>query len=181
MKKVAYIAGGIVIGIVISTTSSVLADGVKSLVGKKVTGEYTVVVNGTTLSDKGAIIDGKANVPVREYSKALGADIKVEGKMINVTTTSNVQTEETAIVDGKYAGRSKADLEESLSIFRDNILAPNLKGKEYIEEEIAYYKSKDMKPEEYAARTKALDEYNERIEKANAEIAEIEAALAALK
>ncbi|KAA8756526.1 copper amine oxidase [Paenibacillus sp. UASWS1643] len=180
MKKVAYIAGGIVIGIVFSTTSSVLADGVKSLVGKKVTGEYTVVVNGKTLSDKGAIIDGKANVPVREYSKALGADIKVEGKTINVTTI-NAQSEETAVVDNKYAGRSKADLEESLSIFRDKILAPNLEGKATIEEEIAYYKTSGMKPEEYTARTKALSEYSERIEKANTEITEIEAALAALK
>ena len=180
MKKIAYIVGGILIGIVISTTSSVLADGVKSLVGKKVTGEYTVVVNGTTLSDKGAIIDGKANVPVRGISEALSADIKVEGKTINVTT-NNIQSEETSVVSNKHVGRSKADLEESLSIFRDKILAPNLEGKTTIEEEIAYYKTSGMKPEEYAARTKALEEYNERIDKARAEIADIEAAIGATK
>lgn len=57
------------------------------------TGEYTVVVNGQKLTDKGAIIDGKANVPVRGISEASGADIKGDGKTIIVTTESeNNQT-----------------------------------------------------------------------------------------
>ena len=78
--KVAYIAGGIVIGIVFSTSAGAFADQVKSLVGKKVTGEYTIVVDGKKLSDKGAIIDSKANVPARALSEALGANVKVEGR-----------------------------------------------------------------------------------------------------
>lgn len=76
--KVAYIAGGIVIGIVFSTSAGAFADQVKSLVGKKVTGEYTIVVDGKKLSDKGAVIDSKANVPARALSEALGANVKVE-------------------------------------------------------------------------------------------------------
>lgn len=64
MKKVAYIAMGFLLGVVFMTAGAAFADQLKSLIGKKVTGEYTVIVNGSKLSDKGAVIDSKANVPL---------------------------------------------------------------------------------------------------------------------
>lgn len=178
MKKVAYIAGGILIGFVLSTSAGAFADSVKSLVGKKVSGEYTVIVDGQKLADKGAIIDGKANVPVRGISEALGADIKVSGKTITVTTSAESST---TTVDNKYAGRTKESLEETLNVLKTRILVPTQEGRDKIAKEIEEYKAAGMKPEEYAARTKALAEYDADIAQANADIAQAEAALAALK
>ncbi|WP_427050361.1 stalk domain-containing protein [Paenibacillus sp. TC-CSREp1] len=186
MKKVAYIAGGILIGFVLSTSAGAFADSVKSLVGKKVSGEYTVVVNGQKLADKGAVIDGKANVPVRGISEALGADIKVEGKTITVTSDIGVEeskpTAGTPVTtDNKYKGRTKESIEEALTILRDRILAPNLKERNEVAEEIERYKAQGLDPEEYAAREAQLAGYDERIAATKADIAQAEAALAALK
>jgi hypothetical protein len=186
MKKVAYIAGGILIGFVLSTTAGAFADSVKSLVGKKVTGEYTVIVDGKKLADKGAVIDGKANVPVRGISEALGADIKVSGKTITVTTSdvedSTKQAEvSTETSDTKYTGWSKERLQETISVIESNILKPRTEGRDRIAAEIENYKSMGMEPSTYSDRTDALNEYEEAIAKANADIAQAEAALAALK
>lgn len=186
MKKAAYIAGGILIGFVLSTSAGAFADSVKSLVGKKVSGEYTVIVNGQKLSDKGAVIDGKANVPVRGISEALGADIKVEGKTITLTSNSTVEdgtstSGETVKLDNKYAGRSKESLEETLTILRDRILTPNLKEREEVAKEIERYRDQGIDPKDYASRETQLAGYDERIAATKADIAQAEAALAALK
>ncbi|WP_339306933.1 stalk domain-containing protein [Paenibacillus sp. FSL R5-0519] len=181
MKKVAYIAGGILIGFVLSTSAGAFADSVKSLVGKKVSGEYTVIVNGQKLADKGAVIDGKANVPVRGISEALGADIKVEGKTITVTTESPATESAPTNVSGQFSGMSKEGIEESIDVLKTRILAPTQEGRDKIAKEIEGYKAAGMKPEDYAARTKELATYDAEIAKAKADIAQAEAALAALK
>ncbi|WP_240927431.1 hypothetical protein [Paenibacillus thiaminolyticus] len=72
MKKWTYLVSGIAIGALVATAGSAFADQVKSMIGKKVTAEYTVVVNGKELEDKGAVIEGRTNVPVRGISNALG-------------------------------------------------------------------------------------------------------------
>lgn len=179
MKKVAYIVGGILIGFVLSTSAGAFADSVKSLVGKKVSGEYTVVVNGQKLTDKGAIIDGKANVPVRGISESLGADIKVSGKTITVTTlgdtTTSVETSE-----NKYANMSKKSIEDSVKTIKENIIPFNervradlAKAVEQAEEAGLTDLANDKRAE--------LAETDARIAKAKADIAQAEAALAALK
>ncbi|WP_434750270.1 stalk domain-containing protein [Paenibacillus amylolyticus] len=178
MKKAAYIAGGILIGFVLSTSAGAFADSVKSIIGKKVSGEYTVIVNGQKLADKGAVIDGKANVPVRGISEALGADIKVEGKTITVTTTEAPVAGEPIAND--YEGKTKEFLTQQLSFYTDNLLKPNLAGKSEIEAEIK--KATDSGNKEFAeTKRKQLDEYNARIAEYEKEIADINSALAALK
>lgn len=130
--KVAYIAGGIIIGVVFSTTAGAFADSVKSMLGKKVTGEYTIVVDGKKLSDKGAVIDSKANVPARALSEALGADVSVSGKTITITSegeASNVSGSDTTTADpspssNKYTGYSKSSLDELRLSKIDNIINP---------------------------------------------------------
>ncbi|KAA8750128.1 stalk domain-containing protein [Paenibacillus sp. UASWS1643] len=179
MKKVAYIAGGILIGFVLSTSAGAFADNVKSLVGKKVSGEYTVIVNGEKLADKGVVIDGKANVPVRGISEALGADIKVSGKTINVTTSEEESPVEAT--ENKYSGRSAASIQESLAILQDRILAPNLKEREEVAEELATLKKDNADSALIKERETQLAGYDERIASTRADIAQAEAALAALK
>lgn len=183
MKKIAYILSGVFIGIVLSTTTGVFAESVKSLIGKKVTGEYTVIVDGKTLSDKGAVIDGRANVPLREYSNALGADIEVSGKQIIVTTNQNVSgtdSLDTNKVVNKYEGRSKASLEETLMILKDRMLAPNLKERDEVATELARLKSVGADESLIKEREGQLAGYEERISTIKTDISLVEAALADL-
>ncbi|NWL90019.1 copper amine oxidase [Paenibacillus sp. 79R4] len=114
MKKWGYLLSGVVIGAMLMTSGSALAAQVKSLVGQKVTGEYTVIVNGKALSDKGAVIDGKTNAPVRAISDAIGSKLDVDNKkkVINIITETNEdQTSNTgAETANKYVGQSKESL-----------------------------------------------------------------------
>lgn len=141
--KVAYIAGGIIIGVVFSTSAGAFADTVKSMVGKKVMGEYTVVVDGKKLSDKGAVIDSRANVPARALSEALGADVSVSGKTITITSqteesTAGSDTGVTPIATtNKYTGQSKSSLEEQKRVILEVVLVPTKTGREEILKEIS--------------------------------------------
>ncbi|OPG98614.1 copper amine oxidase [Chryseobacterium mucoviscidosis] len=145
MKKVAYIAGGILIGVVLSTAGGAFADTVKSMVGKKVTGEYTVIVDGKKLSDKGAVIDSRANVPARALSDALGADVQVSGKTITITSegegTSTVVTDSSSTTPttstNKYVGGSKSSLETLRDSVISNTIKPATEGRESLLKEIA--------------------------------------------
>jgi hypothetical protein len=86
LKKWTYLISGIVIWAIVVTSGSAVAAQVKSLIGQKVTAEYIVTVNGKTLADKGAVVAGITNVPVRAIADAIGAELKVEGKTITITT-----------------------------------------------------------------------------------------------
>lgn len=184
--KVAYIAGGIIIGIVFSTTTGAFADQVKSLVGKKVTGEYTIVVDGTKLSDKGAVIDSRANVPARALSEALGADVKVEGRTINITSgTDSVSTEDSIdaietepVSDNKYMGGTKKSLEILRESKINNILTPLKKEREKIASTLEKLNSAGDTAAALLAE-KRLAEYDEDLAKHEADLALIEVALEA--
>ncbi|WP_145323005.1 copper amine oxidase [Paenibacillus xylanexedens] len=184
MKKAAYIAGGIVIGIVFSTTAGAFADAVKSVVGKKVTGEYSVVVNGKTLSDKGAVIDSKANVPARALSEALGADVKVEGRTITITSeVENSNVDNSGVTAGtptsstnKYIGGSKSSLLELKNNTIDKILTPTKAGREQVAKGLEEAKKTDD-PAIIEQAEKKLSEYDAEIAKYEAELKLIDEAL----
>ncbi|WP_059049038.1 hypothetical protein [Paenibacillus senegalimassiliensis] len=98
MKKWSYIIGGFILGIFVTISSDVAFAEVQSLIGKKVTGEMNVVVNGEALQTKGAVIQGTTNAPVRALSNALDANLKVEGNTIYINST--VQEGEKAMFEG---------------------------------------------------------------------------------
>ncbi|MNB79510.1 hypothetical protein D3C75_262450 [compost metagenome] len=100
MKK--YVAGFIA-GIVFIISASAFADTV-SLIGKKVTGEFLIVVNGKKLTDNGAVIDNKTNVPARALSEALGANVSVDNNTKTVYITS---TESTSQINNPSEGSAK--------------------------------------------------------------------------
>lgn len=101
-KKLIGLVVAFVLGVSVAAFGQDVYAQINSMIGKKVTGEYTVIVNGETLSDKGAIIDGRANVPVRALSESLGADIKVEGQTIMVTSEETPANNQVVLLDGKY-------------------------------------------------------------------------------
>jgi len=89
MKKWAYIVGGFTLGLVVALTTNTAYGAVQSLVGKKVTGEMTVIVNGTKLQDKGAVIEGRTNAPVRALVDALGAELTLSGNTITINSATS--------------------------------------------------------------------------------------------
>lgn len=177
--KVAYIAGGIVIGIVFSTSGGAFADQVKSLVGKKVTGEYTIVVDGKKLSDKGAVIDSKANVPARALSEALGANVKVEGRTINITSdieSAAVGNETSSNENNQYIGQSKTELEETKQIIAGKVLTSTKAGREEVVKGLEEVR-KSGNVEAISKWEKSLSEYDAEIAKYEAELKLIDDAL----
>lgn len=187
--KVAYIAGGIIIGVVFSTSAGAFADTVKSMVGKKVTGEYTLVVDGKKLSDKGAVIDSRANVPARALSEALGADVTVSGKTITITSqtedsTVGPETGTPVATTNKYTGQSKSSLEEQKRVLLDRILAPTKTGREEILKEITDAKelqARGIPVTNLEAFEKQLANYDTDIAKYEADLKLIDEALTTAK
>ncbi|OPG94090.1 copper amine oxidase [Chryseobacterium mucoviscidosis] len=193
MKKVAYIAGGILIGMVISTAGGAFADTVKSVVGKKVTGEYTVIVDGKKLTDKGAIIDSRANVPARALSEALGADVKVSGKTITITSTDDLQnisgseptdnpTDSTS--SNKYIGGSKSSLQTLRDSILNNTIKPTEEGRQRILNQITDLKKAEadgIPVSNIGVFENELASYDKIIKDANAELKLIDEALLTAK
>ncbi|WP_315370862.1 copper amine oxidase [Paenibacillus xylanexedens] len=187
MKKVAYIAMGFLLGIVFMTAGAAFADQVKSLIGKKVTGEYTVIVNGSKLSDKGAVIDSKANVPARTLSEALGADVSVNGKVITITsvegsneTNESSPSDTTTSQTNKYIGGTKSSLNQLKDSTVNNVIAPLKKARETTAsalEELEAIGNED------AAKVseQRLSEYDSEIAKYEAELKLIDEALLTAK
>ncbi|WP_342428558.1 2,' 3'-cyclic nucleotide 2'-phosphodiesterase [Paenibacillus sp. FSL L8-0158] len=125
MKKWSYLLSGVLIGAVVATAGSAFAEQIKSLVGEKVAGEYAVKVNGNSLAENAIVVDGKAHVPLRAVTDSLGADLKVDGKTIQISTESPTEASTTSGAipekisslnkvekEVKYAGWSKERLEQ---------------------------------------------------------------------
>lgn len=99
MKKLIYVVASFSLGVVVALSGSSAYAAVQSMIGKKVTAEMTVIVDGQELINKGAVIDGVTNVPVRAMSNSIGADISVEGKTIYINTKG--EGEKQALLDEK--------------------------------------------------------------------------------
>ncbi|MNV26384.1 hypothetical protein D3C71_1175040 [compost metagenome] len=90
MSELKKFVSGVIIGAMLFAGTSVFADSIKSLVGTKVSGTYTVIKNGKKIGDA-AVIGDKAYVPVRAISDAAGIPLTVKGKTITMGESSKVQ------------------------------------------------------------------------------------------
>lgn len=179
MKKSAYILGGVLLGTILTTASVTAADQVKSLIGKKVAGEYTVNVNGKILSDKAIVVNNKAHVPLRSVSDSLGGKIKIDGKTIIITTNSTSNNAPGSI-SNKYFGKPKTEIEASLKILKEDILKEAQDGRERVVTEINRLKA-SVSQEMVPFWESQLTDYDANIARIKIDIAEAEAALAAAK
>lgn len=180
MKKWSYLLSGVLIGVLVATSGNAFAAQVKSLVGEKVTGEYKVIVNGKELQDKGAVISGRTTAPVRGIAQAIGADLKVEGKVITITTEEPTSDSQSVQSNGKYDGWSKRDIEDALIILKERVLTPTEKGREEILSDIQILEQHGPS-ESLTQKKQQLAEYDEMIVNTKKDISEAEAALSAIK
>lgn len=72
---------GFVVGVLCASVAPAFG-AVNSLVGKKVSGEYTVQVDGATLPSKSVAIDGTTYAPLRAIGEAIGYDVSFENKIV---------------------------------------------------------------------------------------------------
>lgn len=84
MKK---FVSGVIVGIMLFAGASAFADSV-GIIGKKVTGTYTIKNEAGERIADAAIIEGSAYAPVRALSAATGTELVVEGKEIIMSTVS---------------------------------------------------------------------------------------------
>lgn len=101
MKKLGYIAIGIMIGSVLSFGVGAAADSI-SLVGKKISGETDVLVNGAKLGTA-IIVNGASYAPVRVIGEAAGFDVGFVNKKVVLGTPKEEVTKpvETPVTDVK--------------------------------------------------------------------------------
>lgn len=179
MKKWLYLLSGVVIGAVVATSSSAFAAQVKSLVGQKVTGEYTVVVNGKTLSDKGAVINGRTNAPVRALSDAIGGNLNVDNqkKVISITT------EETSVTSSGDSSNvtNESDLRKSALLIQKSSLEAEVQD---LQKQKKIHEDKYNEAEEGMGKQvikQALDSINQQIADKTKDLNKINAELQALE
>lgn len=135
MKKWLSISVAFLLGVVVATSAGDVAAQIKSLIGQKVTGELTVIVNGKELPSKGAVINGTTNAPVRALVDAVGGDLVLEGKTISITTSAPSSSDSgsgSASSDNPYIGQPKASLERLKESLENDTLAPTIKERDEI-------------------------------------------------
>ncbi|WP_238808029.1 stalk domain-containing protein [Paenibacillus sp. EKM212P] len=206
MKKWSYLLSGVLIGAVIATAGSAFADQVKTLIGAKVAGEYTVKVNGSALTENAIVVDGKAHVPLRAVSDSLGAGIKVDGKTIQIETQTQASAKSPAETKKKPQQESEnsqiyiQNLEARITSIKSykSFWENSLKGAE--DSQVKYNKRIDeltnlpasndpitqenrkkslaSAQEAIEENSKQITEYKEKIAKYDEDIAKLEAQLA---
>ncbi|WP_231124541.1 2,' 3'-cyclic nucleotide 2'-phosphodiesterase [Paenibacillus polymyxa] len=195
MKKWSYLLIGLLIGVVFATTGNAFADQIKSMVGQTVAGEYSVKVNGNSLSENAIVVDGKAHVPLRAVTDSLGASLKVDGKTIQIESSDNSSSKQTntevKTYSGKYQGWPVSKLEERKSEL-EKFVSDTEKDKENLQKSLEKY---NKLREEYSGNKKMLDnldsetkgteevlqEAETNIAKYKTELEEINKAIASLK
>ena len=105
----------------------------KSMIGQNVTGELTVVVNGKELPSKGAVINGTTNAPVRALVDAVGGELTLEGKTINITTQSVDANEPNDNSSNKNSRHTKERLAERKKEFEEQLNILNAGKKELLD------------------------------------------------
>lgn len=77
---------GLIVGVVLTFTSSIYAEDLAKLVGKQVDGEFPVVLDGRELKNKAPAIEGTSYAPVREIAETLGLGVDFKDGTVLLTT-----------------------------------------------------------------------------------------------
>lgn len=177
MKKWIYLFFGFIIGaVVVASVDTVIAQ-VKSMVGQKVTGEYKVIVNGKELQDKGAVISGKTNAPVRAISESIGADLKVDNK----TKTIMITTEDASDLPSSSKGNEDNELQTSVLLIQKSSLEKEV---DRLKNEKTIHEGKYASAEDGFGKDifkQALDDIDKQLAEKTQELNKIKAELAALE
>lgn len=188
MKK-NYITGvlsGLIVGALIFGGVPTFA-AVKSIVGAKVTGVYSIEQSGKKIADA-AVINGSTYAPVRAIAEATGTTLTVEGKRIILEATNKGSS---LPMEGDALTPEELELTNQIQKLKREVLT----NQQFIESEketIRMYESKiaeeNSRTEKNPSRIDGLNaniakskeriaEYQSKIDAAEAEIKQLEAQL----
>jgi hypothetical protein len=164
VKKWASLFGAFVLGVVVASSTGTVAAKVNSLIGKKVTAELTVVVNGKELADKGAVVDGRTNAPVRAIAEAVGGNVTLSGNTVTINTEqkavpSESKAELTAKKD-KIETSIKSTIEE-IEITKTKMENAKIPGTDRYEGEETYKAAIEILESSLSNKQAELDKINE--------------------
>ncbi|RUS41842.1 hypothetical protein [Cohnella sp. AR92] len=86
MKRVPYILLGMLVGIALTISAGAYAAN-SGLIGKKITAEVPIVLDGKKISEKGSVAGGTTLLPVRSLAGLFGADVKYTDGTVYLTST----------------------------------------------------------------------------------------------
>jgi hypothetical protein len=89
MKKIGMLLVGIIIGAGITLSPQIYGSGVK-LLGSKVDNTLDIKLNGASIG-QGAVINGTSYLPVRAAANALGLEVNVDSKQVDLTHNSKME------------------------------------------------------------------------------------------
>lgn len=158
MKKRTYLIIGIVIGAVISSSSSAIADSVNNLIGKKVDGLAVVVLDGKELGAPVALIEGTSYAPIRAIGEAVGREVEWRGGKVMLNTKPIAEEQMDYTQPEKYPRMS---VEFRISVLQVDIVA---------------YKSKIEQGVDVAESKRLVEQYEAELAIWKARLVEIEAA-----
>lgn len=178
---------GLVVGALLFGGIPTFAAAVKSIMGAKVTGVYTVEQGGKKIAEA-AVINGSTYAPVRAIAEATGTALNVKGKTIILEGTG---TEEKAAAAPAQEGSAlSADVLELVN--KVTSLKNDIRGYELLiaseKEAIKGYEARieadkassvklpgtDAIEANIAKSQQLIDSYREKIDAANTEIAELQ-------
>ncbi|PWW06341.1 hypothetical protein DFQ01_103243 [Paenibacillus cellulosilyticus] len=118
MRKISILLLGVIIGVLISITTSVYGESLRSLVGQKIQGEMKVVLNGQQF-DTAIVVNGKSYAPLRNTFESAGYSVSLSEKTVILTesTAGAVETSDVtdSVIDG---GVTVDDSNSSLNPYR---------------------------------------------------------------
>ncbi len=166
MKKLPIFLTGALVGAVVMTAGSALADGIKSLVNEKVGSVWELNVNGEAVGEV-PIIKGSSYAPVRQIADIAGLDVDFEPGKVYLTTKEGGGLGQ--VVDKEYTSLQVAFWERQIDKLKE------LRAQK-VEE-----KAELTTSEANASMDEAIAELDARITEYEAEIVKLEAELKAAK
>lgn len=97
MKKIGMLLVGIVIGVGLTLSPQIYGAGAK-LLGAKVDKTLEVKLNGTSIG-QGAVIDGTSYLPVRAAASALGLEVNVDSKQVDLKSATRDELAQKADIE----------------------------------------------------------------------------------
>ena len=195
MKKIGMLLVGIVIGVGLTLSPQIYGAGVK-LLGAKVDKTLDIKLNGTSIG-QGAVIDGTSYIPVRAAANALGLEVSVNSKQVDLqgktseelTAIAQKEQEETDNT-GKIASLnaqikiSKSKVESYVKAVESGEKMVETKKQTYDEvmnNPYAGQEGKDLEARTYELAKQALETRKANLAEEKAKLADLEAQLAELQ
>lgn len=127
MKKIGMLLVGIIIGAGLTLSPQIYGAGAK-LLGAKVDKTLEIKLNGTSIG-QGAVIDGTSYLPVRAAANALGLEVSVDSKQVDLNSATRdelakkADIEQQALIDSETKSNAITTLNAQIKLSNQKIVS----------------------------------------------------------